>query len=39
MKRNLEFTIDENGIIQYSDYGECRNRESRTAPILAKREK
>lgn len=30
-QRNLEFTIDENRTIQYSDYGECRNSESRTA--------
>ena len=38
VQRNLEFTIDENEIIQYSDYVECRNRESRTASILVKRE-
>jgi hypothetical protein len=38
-RKNLKFPIDENRFIQYIDYGERRNRESRIAPILVKREK
>lgn len=34
----FEYTIDESRFIQYSDYGKCRNRESRTAPISQKPE-
>ena len=37
--KKLKYPIDESRIIQYIDYGERRNRESRIAPILVKREK
>lgn len=32
--KNLKFIIDVIGKVRYIDYGERRNRESRTAPIL-----
>lgn len=38
-QKNLKFPIDESIIIQYIDYGERRNRESRIAPILVKTRK
>ena len=37
--KKLKYPIDEIRIIQYIDYGERRNIESRIAPILVKREK
>ena len=32
--KKLKFIIDVIGKVRYTDYGERRNRESRTAPIL-----
>lgn len=34
VKKNLKIAIDWITMVRYSDYGEQRNRESRTAPIL-----